>query len=334
MISVRPIREIAGLACLLLGLAVGDSTRARADGASSHSSLGAVDRGRVFDTPADEDDLNREIWEASGRRDYGALLAYVKARQASTTAATSLPLPNGWALAPAGLQVAVGRLPFEGVVFRDRLVVLNAGHTGKNPQTVSVLDPASGQVVRTLAIPALYPSAVVGADGDLYISGGFGRRLHRYDANLDPVRTYPLAGYAGPVAALDRDHLVVGYLVAPKPSASASAAGSAKPMEARPLEISTSRGAEHSQKAVAENICAPASTLMRGLRPARRAASCASVTMRGGATPPVPCQVSAARIASRCAAIVLPSQALRCAFSISAVKAGAKAPCNDASGVT
>ena len=117
-------------------------------------------------------------------------------------------------------------------------------------------------------------------------------------------------------------------------NAAASAAGSAKPIEARPLEISTSRGAAHSQKAVAENICAPASTLMRGLRPARRAASCARLTIRGGATPPVPCQVSAARIVSRCVAISSAFQALRAALCVSAVKHGASAPCSDAVGVT
>jgi hypothetical protein len=188
-----------------------------------------ADRGMVFDAPGDEEDLNREIWEASGRKDYAALLAYVKRRQAGMHLPTTLPLPNGWALAPAGRQVAVGRLPFEAVIYRDRVVVLNAGHTGKDPQTVSVLDPASAMVERTLAIPALYPSAAVGLDGDLYISGGFERKLHRFNAAFAPVRTYSLAGYGGPVAALDRDHLVVGTLVAPKrPAAATKAAAPAE----------------------------------------------------------------------------------------------------------
>ena len=170
----------------------------------------------MFDTPGDEDDLNREIWEASGRRNYGALLAYVQQRQAGARQPTTLTLPNGWALAPAGRQVPVGRLPFEGLMVQNRFVVLNAGHTGKDPQTVSVLDPASGSLERTLTLPALYPSAAVGGDGDLYVSGGFGRRLHRFNAAFAPVRTYPLGGYAGPVATLDHDHVVVAYLVAPK----------------------------------------------------------------------------------------------------------------------
>ena len=181
-----------------------------------HRPAAVPQRGTVFDTPGDEDDLNREIWEASGRQGYGALLAYVKQRQAGRILPTTLPLPNGWALAPAGQQVAVGRLPFEVLIYQNRLVVLNAGHTGKDPQTVSVLDPASGVVERTLAIPALYPSAAVGLDGDLYISGGFGRRLHRFNAAFEPVRSYALEGYGGPVAALDQEHVVVGYLVAPR----------------------------------------------------------------------------------------------------------------------
>ena len=190
-----------------------------------------ADRGQEFDTPGDEDDLNREIWEASGRNGYGALLAYVKRRQAEARLPTTLTLPNGWALAPAGQQVAVGRLPFEGLIYQDRLVVLNAGHTGKDPQTVSVLNPASGTVERTLAIPALYPSATVGIDGDLYISGGFGRRLHRFNAAFEAVRSYPLKGYGGPVAALDREHVVVGYLVAPKRAGEAEGAEGADKVE-------------------------------------------------------------------------------------------------------
>ncbi|MEI6112198.1 MAG: hypothetical protein WCP63_11115, partial [Cyanobium sp. ELA712] len=199
------------------GLAGGtESTHRSAEGPAPGALARPADRGEVFDTPGDEDDLNREIWEASGRNGYGALLAYVKRRQAEARLPTTMTLPNGWALAPAGQQVAVGRLPFEGLIYQNRLVVLNAGHTGKDPQTMSVLDPASAAVERTLAIPALYPSATVGLDGDLYVSGGFGRRLYRFNAAFAPVRTYPLGGYGGPVAALDRDHVVVGYLVAPK----------------------------------------------------------------------------------------------------------------------
>jgi len=175
----------------------------------------AVDRSYVFDSPGDENDLNREIWQQSGRGHYERLLALLKRRQQSTPRATSLPLPNGWQLAPAGKQVDVGRLPYEALIYQDRLVVMNSGYTGKEPQTVSVINPGTGVLERTIPMPALYPSGAVGRDGDLYLSGGFSREVVRLDRQFQPSRRYPLAGYVGPVAALDASHLVVGYLVAP-----------------------------------------------------------------------------------------------------------------------
>ena len=42
-------------------------------------------------------------------------------------------------------------------------------------------------------------------------------------------------------------------------------AGTAKPLDAKPLEINKSFGALAGQKAQAENICAPASTANRGV---------------------------------------------------------------------
>jgi hypothetical protein len=117
-------------------------------------------------------------------------------------------------------------------------------------------------------------------------------------------------------------------------SAAAMPAGRAKAMLARPLEISRSRGSSHSQKAVVENMCAPASTVTRGRAPVSRATSCASRTTRGGVTPcPPPLQASAVRIRARCAAISSARQALRGAPSASAAKAGAGGPYTPARGV-
>jgi exopolysaccharide biosynthesis protein len=85
-------------------------------------------------------------------------------------------LPNGWKIAPSGTQVEVGRLPYEAVSYAGKLVVLNTGYYNKEPQEVSVVDLKQGKLVKTLKFNSLFPSARVGLDGDLYISGGFDKR--------------------------------------------------------------------------------------------------------------------------------------------------------------
>ena len=68
-------------------------------------------------------------------------------------------LPNGWKIAPAGKQVAVGRLPEEAVFYKGQIVVLNTGYYKKGgpkeprePQEISIVDPASGKAVRVLPL--------------------------------------------------------------------------------------------------------------------------------------------------------------------------------------
>jgi len=185
----------------------------------------AIDRSQSFDRPGDEDDLNREIWQLSGRRDYGRLMAKLRKAQARPQRTPILPLPNGWRLAPAGHQIAVGRLPYGALIYQGRLVVINSGYTGKDPQTLSVIKPDSGRLERTIPIQNLYPSGAVGMDGDLYLSGGFGREILRLDRTFQVRRRYPIGGYGGPIAALDRNHLVVGYLMAPKGETKSDGAG-------------------------------------------------------------------------------------------------------------
>ena len=185
----------------------------------------AIDRSQSFDRPGDEDDLNREIWQLSGRRDYGRLMAKLRKAQARPQRTPILPLPNGWRLAPAGHQIAVGRLPYGALMYQGRLVVINSGYTGKDPQTLSVIKPDSGRLERTIPIQNLYPSGAVGVDGDLYLSGGFGREILRLDRTFQVRRRYPIGGYGGPIAALDRNHLVVGYLMAPKGETKSDGAG-------------------------------------------------------------------------------------------------------------
>jgi YVTN family beta-propeller protein len=167
------------------------------------------------DRPEDEEDLNRELWEFARKTPYSEALRYVRDAQARSQAQRSseAALPNGWKISPAGAQVEVGRLPYEAIPFAGRLVVLNTGYYTKE-QEVSVVDVGSGQVVKTLKIKSLFPSADVGHDGDLYISGGFDQKVYRLDRNFNVVREYAVAGYAGSIASVDAKHIAVAYLVA------------------------------------------------------------------------------------------------------------------------
>jgi YVTN family beta-propeller protein len=110
-------------------------------------------------------------------------------------------------------------LPYEAVPFAGRLVVLNTGYYSGAAQEISVVDAASGRVVKTLTpkrSPAepgsLFPSAAVGADGDLYVSGGFDSKVLRINREFEIAREYKVAGYAAGVAALDGGRLAVLYL--------------------------------------------------------------------------------------------------------------------------
>src|SRR4051812_26156907 len=165
------------------------------------------ERSRVvgLDQPEDEDDLNSELWEFARKTPYADALRYIQAAQQRSQAARTaeVTLPNGWRIAPAGTQVEVGRLPYEAVAFAGRLVVLNTGYYTKEPQEVSVVDVGSGQVVKTLRLNSLFPSAEVGPDGDLYVSGGFDQKIFRVNRNFDVAREYKVGGYAGGVAAVD-----------------------------------------------------------------------------------------------------------------------------------
>src|SRR4051812_48124034 len=158
-----------------------------------------------LDQPEDEDDLNSELWEFAKKTPYADALRYVRAAQERSQAARTaeVTLPNGWKIAAAGTQVDVGRLPYEAIPFAGRLVVLNTGYYTKEPQEVSVVDVGSGQVVKTLRLNSLFPSAEVGPDGDLYVSGGFDQKIFRVNRNFDVAREYKVGGYAGGVAAVD-----------------------------------------------------------------------------------------------------------------------------------
>jgi YVTN family beta-propeller protein len=173
----------------------------------------AQEHERRVDDPDDQEDLNRELWEFARKTPYEKILSYVAEAQRNSreTQKAEVELPNGWRIAPAGAQVDVGHLPCEAVLFNGKLVVLNNGYYYQEPNTVSVVDPQSARVINTIQIKSLFPSAQVGLDGDLYISGGFEEKVFRVDKEFKVVREYKIGGYGGGIAALDAGHLVVGY---------------------------------------------------------------------------------------------------------------------------
>src|SRR5207302_5985688 len=162
---------------------------------------------------------NRELWEFAKHTPYESILPYLKATQRASkaTQTAEVELPNGWRITPAGTQVEVGRLPYEMVQFADKLVVLNTGYYYQEPQEVSIVDPQTAQVIKTLRFNSLFPSATVGVDGDLYISGGFDEKVYRVDKNFEVVREYKVGGFVGGLAPIDSEHLAVGYMATKKP---------------------------------------------------------------------------------------------------------------------
>ena len=176
-------------------------------------------RSRRVDDPDDQEDLNRELWEFAKHTPYDSILSYVAEAQRRSKANESaeVELPNGWRIAPAGTQVEVGRLPYEMVQFQGKLVVLDTGYYYQEPQAVSIVDPQTAQVIKTIRLNSLFPSAAVGADGDLYISGGFDEKIYRVDKNFEVVREYKVGGFVGGLAPIDSQHLAVGYMATKKP---------------------------------------------------------------------------------------------------------------------
>ena len=173
---------------------------------------------RRVDDPDDQEDLNRELWELAKGTPYDSILEYVKnaQRAARATQTAEVELPNGWRIKPAGAQVEVGRLPYEMVEFAGKLVVLNTGYYYQEPQEVSIVDPQTAQVIKTLRFNSLFPSATVALDGDLYISGGFDQKVYRVDKNFEIVREYKVGGFVAGLASVDSQHLAVGYMATQK----------------------------------------------------------------------------------------------------------------------
>ena len=172
---------------------------------------------RRFDDPDDQDDLNRELWEFARKTPYDSILPYITAAQKQSKAreVAEVELPNGWRIAPAGAQVEVGRLPYAFVMFAGRLVVLDTGYyyfpATKEPQEVSIVDIDTAQVVKSLRINSLFPSAVV-AGQFLFISGGYDQKVYRVNQQFEIDKEYALAGFGGGLATVDAQHIAVATM--------------------------------------------------------------------------------------------------------------------------
>ena len=173
------------------------------------------------DDAADEERLNRELWETMKGLPYSAArehLAGLTRNQGEQPHSDSTEaLPTGWKLKPAGRQIQVGRLPYAAVSYAGKFVVVNAGYytaniPGKEKPEVSLVDPVTGQVSKTLTFRALFPSVQV-IGGDLFISGGIDRQVYRLDSEFHTKAVYGVPGYAGALAPIDDTHLAISCLV-------------------------------------------------------------------------------------------------------------------------
>src|SRR5205085_8913219 len=76
----------------------------------------------------------------------------------------------------------------------------------------SIVDTRSGRVEKSLKLNSIFPSAVEGPGGDLYVSGGFDSKVFRVDRQFNVAREYAVAGYAAGLARVDERRVAVLYL--------------------------------------------------------------------------------------------------------------------------
>jgi YVTN family beta-propeller protein len=183
-----------------------------------------------FDEAGSEQVLNRQLWEFAKGTPYESVEAYVARAQEKSRTETNgaetqnvVSLPTGWKIHPAGMQVPVGHLPYEAIMYNGKLAVLNTGYYSGysyliqedtiEPHGLSVIDPENEKVESTVKLSSIFPSAVEGADGNLYVSGGFDSTVHEIDKKFNLIQDYKVDGYTAGLAAVDSQRIAVLYLV-------------------------------------------------------------------------------------------------------------------------
>lgn len=176
----------------------------------------AQDDNMGFDVPGTEHMLNSELWAFAKGTPYSSIQSYLHREHALSRAKETgeISLPTGWKISPAGRQVQVGRFPGDAISYNDCLVVLNTGDYWREPQELSVIDMKEAKVVRTVKLNSIFPSACVGDDGYLYVSGGYSSEIYRIGKDFSVQDSFKVGGYASGICTIDATHLAVAYLTA------------------------------------------------------------------------------------------------------------------------
>lgn len=172
-----------------------------------------------FDVPGTEHMLNSELWTFAKGTPYSSVQPYLRKQHALSRAAETgeVSLPTGWKIAPAGRQVELGRFPSDAIWYSGRLVVLNTGDYWRQPQELSVVDMNDARVVRAVKLASIFPSACVGGDGYLYVSGGYSSQVYKIGKDFAVEDSFKVNGYASGICRIDSRHLAVAYLTANTP---------------------------------------------------------------------------------------------------------------------
>ncbi len=175
-----------------------------------------------LDEPSEHDNLKRNIWLAAMGTSYDQAVSYTNLaqEQSQKTLTHELVLPTGWKIKPAGQVLELGSMPSEMVSFSNRLVILNNGfYPPKADSQVSVVNPFKNTLEKNLPFHSLFPSAVTGPDGNLYISGGYDFKVYRLNRQMKPTKdhsNYIVNGYAGGLAFTGKTRLALTYLMVNK----------------------------------------------------------------------------------------------------------------------
>ena len=106
----------------------------------------------------------------------------------SAAAQTQTLLPNGWKLTPAGRQIPLGDLPLNLIVAPGGKLAA-ATNNGYGPNSVLLLDAATGAVLDTAAVPAAWVGLAFGpGNKTLYASGGESNRIHCFRIDGQKLR--------------------------------------------------------------------------------------------------------------------------------------------------